>query len=66
LSASGTPRGDFRIFPAKSEDQPAVKKNGTGLGLAISKRIAQEHHGAIEVRSEIAQGLTFTLSLPMD
>jgi signal transduction histidine kinase len=42
-----------------------TKKNGTGLGLAISKRIALEHHGAIEVRSEIAKGSTFTLSLPV-
>jgi signal transduction histidine kinase len=42
-----------------------TKINGTGLGLAISKRIALEHHGAIEVRSEIAKGSTFTLSLPV-
>jgi signal transduction histidine kinase len=42
-----------------------TKANGTGLGLAISKRIALEHHGMIEVRSETAQGSTFTLSLPV-
>ena len=42
-----------------------TKKNGTGLGLAISKRIALEHQGAIEVRSEISRGSTFTLSLPV-
>ena len=42
-----------------------TKTNGTGLGLAISKRIALEHHGVIEVRSEIAKGSTFTLSLPL-
>ena len=41
-----------------------TKKNGTGLGLAISKRIAQEHHGAIEARSDIARGSIFTLTLP--
>jgi signal transduction histidine kinase len=41
-----------------------TKKNGTGLGLAISKRIALEHHGAIEVWSETAKGSTFTLLLP--
>ncbi|MGB7768059.1 MAG: ATP-binding protein [Verrucomicrobiia bacterium] len=42
-----------------------TKKNGTGLGLAISQRIAHEHHGAIQARSEASQGSTFTLSLPM-
>jgi signal transduction histidine kinase len=41
-----------------------TKKHGTGLGLAISKRVALEHHGAIEARSEIAKGSTFTLTLP--
>jgi signal transduction histidine kinase len=41
-----------------------TKKNGTGLGLAISKRIAIEHHGAIEVQSETGKGSTFTLALP--
>jgi signal transduction histidine kinase len=42
-----------------------TKKHGTGLGLAISKSVALEHHGAIEVRSEIAKGSTFTLTLPV-
>jgi signal transduction histidine kinase len=35
------------------------------LGLAIFKSVALEHHGAIEVRSEIAKGSTFTLTLPV-
>ena len=42
-----------------------TKKNGTGLGLAISQRIAHEHHGAIQAQSEINQGSTFSLSLPL-
>jgi signal transduction histidine kinase len=42
-----------------------TKKNGTGLGLAISQRIIQEHHGKIEVKSEIHKGSTFTISLPI-
>jgi signal transduction histidine kinase len=42
-----------------------TKKNGTGLGLAISQRIAHEHHGAIQALSEVNQGSTFSLSLPL-
>ena len=42
-----------------------TKKNGTGLGLAISQRIAHEHRGTIQVRSEINHGSTFSLSLPL-
>jgi len=42
-----------------------TKKHGTGLGLAISQRIAQEHQGAIQVRSEVNRGSTFSFSLPI-
>ena len=42
-----------------------TKKHGTGLGLAISQRIIQEHHGKIEVQSEVRKGSTFTISLPV-
>ncbi len=41
-----------------------TKKNGTGLGLAISRRIVDEHHGKIEVQSELNKGSTFSISLP--
>jgi signal transduction histidine kinase len=42
-----------------------TKTNGTGLGLSISRLIAHEHHGTIQVRSEINKGSTFILSLPV-
>ena len=38
---------------------------GTGLGLAISRRIIEDHHGSIEVASEVGRGTTFTLWLPV-
>jgi signal transduction histidine kinase len=41
-----------------------TKKNGTGLGLAICRRIAIDHHGAIEVQSEGGKGSTFSILLP--
>lgn len=37
---------------------------GTGLGLAISRRIVEDHHGSIDVASEVGQGTTFTIWLP--
>jgi signal transduction histidine kinase len=37
---------------------------GVGLGLSVSKRIAEAHHGSIEVSSVRGAGSTFTLRLP--
>lgn len=38
---------------------------GTGLGLSISYRIAQAHGGRIEVESQLGQGSTFSVVLPI-
>jgi signal transduction histidine kinase len=42
-----------------------TKKNGTGLGLAICQRIIHQHHGTIEAHSEVGQGSTFSIHLPI-
>lgn len=42
----------------------STKKTGFGLGLAVTKKIIEEHHGSIEVRSEINHGTSFILRLP--
>ncbi len=41
------------------------KHGGTGLGLAISQRLVEMMGGAIWVESEIDQGATFHVSLPV-
>lgn len=39
--------------------------HGTGLGLAICRRVVQEHHGALEIRSTIGKGTTVVVALPI-
>lgn len=38
---------------------------GTGLGLAVSRKILREHGGDIIVTSDLGQGSTFALRLPV-
>jgi PAS domain S-box-containing protein len=38
---------------------------GTGLGLSISYSIIQQHHGTLEVISEVGRGSTFVIQLPV-
>ena len=37
---------------------------GTGLGLAIAAQVAEDHHGTIQVDSQVGSGTTFTVALP--
>jgi two-component system NtrC family sensor kinase len=38
---------------------------GTGLGLSVSLGIINQHGGSIRVESEVGEGTTFTVSLPI-
>jgi len=42
-----------------------TKNFGTGLGLAVSYGIIRQRGGAIDVRSEVGRGATFTVRIPL-
>jgi signal transduction histidine kinase len=42
-----------------------TKRSGTGLGLSLARRIVEEHHGRVEVTSEVGKGTTFLVVLPL-
>ncbi|MEQ1825846.1 MAG: ATP-binding protein [Pirellula sp.] len=51
-----------RIF---SMFESSKGSRGTGLGLTVSLKIAKEHGGNIEVKSEVGKGTVFRFLIPM-
>lgn len=41
-----------------------TKKNGNGLGLMVSFTIIENHHGKVDIESELNKGTTFRIVLP--
>ncbi|KRE64729.1 PAS domain-containing sensor histidine kinase [Paenibacillus sp. Soil750] len=42
-----------------------TKANGTGLGLMVCKRIVEGHGGKLSIQSQISQGTTVEIALPI-
>lgn len=53
------------IFDRFEQGDPHIAKRfgGTGLGLAISRRLAEQMGAAVDVRSELGRGSTFTVRM---
>jgi len=54
----------FNPFRRGDRQSRTPETEGLGLGLYISNEVAHAHGGTIEVRSSIAEGTTFSVTLP--
>ena len=59
------PEDQPRLFSSFHRASNVGTIPGTGLGLAIVKQCVDLHRGEITVESEIGQGTTFTVTLPL-
>ncbi|OOV12988.1 response regulator [Flavobacterium sp. LM4] len=53
----------FIIFQSLNDRQ---SYEGTGIGLAIAKKIIEKHNGLITAKSQIDQGASFIMVLPLE
>jgi signal transduction histidine kinase len=60
-AGKGIPAGDL---PKVLQPFFTTKHRGSGLGLSIVKKITEAHGGALEIRSELGEGTTVTVSIP--
>jgi signal transduction histidine kinase len=49
----------------QADSSATKKKGGTGLGLSIARRIVEMHGGRMWVESEVGQGATFFVTVPV-
>jgi signal transduction histidine kinase len=56
-----------RLFTrfGRIENRSTMHTSGIGLGLWLSREIARMHDGDLKVDSEVGQGSTFTLEIPL-
>jgi signal transduction histidine kinase len=69
-TGQGIPKEDLKLIFDKGYTVEGArgrqpKKGGRGLGLHIVKLIVEKHKGEIDVKSQIGEGTTFTLTLPI-
>ncbi len=63
ISAEELPNIATKFF--RSADPRVREQLGSGLGLALVKEVARLHGGTMDIRSEIDQGTTVKITLPL-
>ena len=63
IAAEELPKVFDKFF--RSDDPRVQAETGTGLGLSLAREVVRMHGGEITVESELNQGSTFTVSLPL-
>lgn len=53
------------LLPRLGEPFYSLKEKGTGLGIMICHKILKQHHGSITYKSQIQQGTTVEIKLPL-
>ncbi|WP_278913822.1 ATP-binding protein [Deinococcus wulumuqiensis] len=67
-SGVGIPEAELgQVFQRfhRIQGQEGRSFEGTGIGLAFVREVIEQHGGSIEVQSEVGQGSTFTVRLPL-
>jgi len=49
----------------RGEKAAAMQIKGNGIGLSLVRKIAEEHGGDVQVKSESGEGSVFTLTIPL-
>jgi signal transduction histidine kinase len=62
----GIPQDDLPgLFTAFQRARNVGNRQGTGLGLVLVKRCVELHKGSIDIRSQVGEGTTITVRLPL-
>ena len=65
-TGSGIPQSQqVHIFERfyQADNATGISLSGSGIGLALTQEIIMQHKGQIEVKSELGEGTTFTVTL---